>query len=99
MSRRVEHGFDTQEEAAAFVAGIEFVNDSAIEVEGITQRDKMFIVTAIDDDGEDDEYENEGDDVCDTCMRSGVVVYQTDGEGNTVCVDCAEEMDDEEDCE
>ena len=30
-------------------------------------------------------------DLCDTCMRSNVEVYQTDENGNTVCVDCAEE--------
>lgn len=31
---------------------------------------------------------HEHDDLCDTCMRSGVEVHRTDEEGNTVCVDC-----------
>lgn len=34
--------------------------------------------------------EDEGDDVCDKCMRSGVQVSQTDENGDTVCAECAE---------
>lgn len=31
---------------------------------------------------------SEHDDLCDTCMRSGVEVHRTDEDGNTICVDC-----------
>lgn len=30
-----------------------------------------------------------GDDLCDTCGSSGVAVYETDAEGNTMCSACA----------
>jgi hypothetical protein len=40
-----------------------------------------------------DDNGGDGDDVCDKCMRSGVVVSQTDDEGNTICVDCAEDAE------
>lgn len=33
--------------------------------------------------------ENAGDDMCDTCMRSGVKCETTDTDGKTVCVECA----------
>lgn len=32
--------------------------------------------------------EDEGDDLCDVCMRSGVSVSHTDEVGRTVCNDC-----------
>lgn len=38
-------------------------------------------------DGDEDD-EPDGDDLCDTCMRSGVEVHRTDEHGNTVCVEC-----------
>jgi hypothetical protein len=37
------------------------------------------------------EKENQGDDLCDKCMRSGVVVSRTDENGDTICVDCDED--------
>lgn len=33
-----------------------------------------------------------GNDLCDTCYRSGVEISHTDANGNTVCIDCAEEQ-------
>ncbi len=38
-----------------------------------------------------DDWENEGDDDCDHCMRSGVVVVRRDKEGLTVCRDCEDQ--------
>ena len=38
--------------------------------------------------------ENEGDDLCDACMRSGVQVSHTK-DGNTVCVECAKDAEDD----
>lgn len=32
--------------------------------------------------------EEDGDDLCDKCMRSGVQVARTDEDGNTICVEC-----------
>lgn len=39
--------------------------------------------------------EEEGDDVCDICMRSGVNVLMVTADGRTVCDDCAEDWQDE----
>lgn len=43
----------------------------------------------------DEEDVEEGDDMCDICMRSGVAVYRTTLAGDTVCEsdDCQEEAD------
>lgn len=38
------------------------------------------------------EYET-GDDLCDRCGRSGVAVYETDEDGNTICVQCSNEQE------
>ena len=35
--------------------------------------------------------EPDSDDLCDTCMRSGVAIARTDEDGNTVCVECDED--------
>lgn len=48
-------------------------------------------LTAGIEDGQDD-----GDDVCDTCGRTGVTIART-LKGKTICEDCDEETDDEED--
>jgi hypothetical protein len=32
----------------------------------------------------------DGDDLCDKCMRSGVQVARTDEDGNTICTECDE---------
>jgi len=37
------------------------------------------------------EEQNVGDDLCDRCMRSGIVVDHIDKNGDTVCLECAEE--------
>ena len=44
---------------------------------------------------EDDEDDSDGDDLCDSCMRSGVEISHTDDDGNTVCVECAAEENEE----
>lgn len=41
------------------------------------------------------ERQNEGDDVCDICGRSNVICNQTTADGRTVCVDCADDWQDE----
>lgn len=41
---------------------------------------------------EDDDVE-EGDDMCDLCMRSGIAIYRTTLDGRTVCEDCEDEAD------
>lgn len=41
---------------------------------------------------EEEDDESEGDDLCDTCMRSGVEVSRTEL-GKTVCVECNEDYD------
>lgn len=35
--------------------------------------------------------DNVGDDLCDRCMRSNIVVDHTTEERETVCLDCAED--------
>ena len=48
------------------------------------------------DRGNDDEDDDgDGDDLCDSCMRSGVEISHTDDDGNTVCVECAAEKNEE----
>ena len=42
------------------------------------------------------ERQDEGDDLCDICMRSGVQVSFTTRDGRTVCPDCAEDFEEEE---
>lgn len=37
------------------------------------------------------EPEDEGDDLCDRCGRSGVTVDRTDEDGNTVCTACTDD--------
>ena len=48
-----------------------------------------------DDEDDDDDDEDDGDDLCDSCMRSGVEISHTDDDGNTVCVECAAEENEE----
>lgn len=36
-------------------------------------------------------------DLCDTCRASGVEIDHTDDEGNTVCVDCAAQEEEQPD--
>lgn len=36
------------------------------------------------------------DDVCDRCMRTGVQVNRTDTERGTICVECEQSYDEEE---
>lgn len=48
-----------------------------------------------DDEDEEEDEDDDGDDLCDTCMRSGVEISHIDDDGNTVCVECAEEANEE----
>lgn len=54
----------------------------------------------IDDDADEDEDEedddNVGDDICDQCGESGIVVDHTDNNGDTVCVRCTREGSEED---
>lgn len=45
--------------------------------------------------GNDDDDDSKDGDLCDTCMRSGVEISHVDDEGNTVCVECAAETNEE----
>ena len=45
------------------------------------------------EESQDSCYGNDGDDLCDMCMRSNVVVSRTDADGNTICVECADTLD------
>lgn len=47
-------------------------------------------ITEADIDDSEEREDDGGDDLCDTCMRSGVHVARTDEDGKTVCVDCDE---------
>ena len=88
--QRTEHEFDTEAEADAFVAEVQFVNDSAISVERVFGREDKIVVVTADSDYEAEEDDcNDGDDLCDRCMRSGVQVSQVDESGNTLCAECA----------
>lgn len=40
--------------------------------------------------GNGDETDDHGDDLCDKCMRSGVQVSKTDENGGTICAECDE---------
>lgn len=41
-----------------------------------------------------------GDELCDICMRSGVVANRTTEDGRVICVDCEDAMDESlDDCE
>lgn len=55
-------GFETKKEAEAFVAGVEFVNDSSIEVQGdpVEDKDGEWIVTMIDSDYHEEDEGEEG---------------------------------------
>ena len=53
MSRIVRHRFRDTTEANAFVAGVEWVNDSAIQVIDIEVGDYAIVVCEDDDGGED----------------------------------------------
>lgn len=44
------------------------------------------------DDDDDDDLE-EGDDMCDFCMRSGIQISMTTEDGLAICDDCAEDPD------
>jgi hypothetical protein len=43
--------FDTKKEASAFIKGVEYVNDSALEVVGLRVHNGKWIVEVTDEDG------------------------------------------------
>jgi hypothetical protein len=47
-----EREFNSKKEAEAFVAGVQYVNDSAITVMGIIKRDNVHVVFMYDEDKE-----------------------------------------------
>jgi len=58
MSRQVTHLFDTKAEALAFIAGVEWVNDSSITYDGYGALDKDEYAAAavfLDEDADFDE--------------------------------------------
>jgi hypothetical protein len=57
--RIVIRRFKNKTAAEAFSLGVEFVNDSALEVQGVTQEKGRFVVTIHDSDGEDDEIDDQ----------------------------------------
>ena len=69
------------------------IDEGALTSEGDRGTWVQAWVWVSDDEYDEEDESNVGDDLCDTCMRSGVVVYRTDENGNTICVDCD---DDEE---
>lgn len=53
--RTVKHQFDTRAEALGFIAGVEWVNDSAVEIVDIELGpNDSFVVVTTDEDGEGD---------------------------------------------
>ena len=55
------------------------------------ERQEDEIMTELSNEEAGIEDEVGGDDLCDNCMSSAVVVSHTDENGDTVCVECAED--------
>lgn len=66
-------------------------NDPAVTLHGMQLTDEGLKVLVdieylnSDEDEDDEDDDEEGDDMCDLCMRSGVAVYRTTLDGDTVC--------------
>ena len=73
----------------------EEANDWACE-EGVGALEQARRQAVVDEKFPDDD-DNVGDDLCDQCGESGIVVDHTDDNGDTVCVRCARDGAEDED--